>query len=85
MHGRKEKGISTESKRIFVTDHGSKNKTMPDILLDMEEIRHGVDLNKGDKPEVYAAFSILTAQTLNSGILETGSRAPLVSMFTAAS
>ena len=39
----KREGISTESKRIFVTEHGRKNKTMPDILLDIEEIRHGVD------------------------------------------
>ena len=38
-----------------------------------------------DKPRGQAAFSILTAQTLNSGILETGSRAPFVSLFTAAS
>lgn len=34
---------------------------------------------------IYAAFCILTAHTLNSGIFEMGSRALLVNLFTAAS
>lgn len=58
---------------------------MPENLLFIEEIRHSVDCLERDKPRGQAAFSILTAQTLNSGILETGSRAPFVSLFTAAS
>jgi hypothetical protein len=39
----KREGISTEASEYLSPIMGGKNKTMPDILLDIEEIRHGVD------------------------------------------
>jgi hypothetical protein len=52
MHGRKEKESALRASEFLSSIMGGKNKTMPDILLDIEEIRHGVDCAERVNPKV---------------------------------